>query len=206
MLPDPMDLNPEDWDRLAEQMLNGDEAAISAVFQRFAQRLLEQATARLDPRLRAVIDPEDIVLSAFRSFLIGWRAGRIRFIDWQQLWGLLALIVERRCIREAREQFAQRNDRRRERSLQTDESGEVRQLADSLVSPENLVELRDLLSAVRAELQSDLHRAVFDRTLEGFTVGEISDALNYYDRGVERIRAQIRQILIRHLRDRPAAE
>ena len=49
----------------------GDEAAAEALFARYADRLTQLAASRLARRLAARIDPEDVVMSAYRSFFVG---------------------------------------------------------------------------------------------------------------------------------------
>ena len=56
----------------------GDEAAAEALFARYADRLTQLAASRLARRLAARIDPEDVVMSAYRSFFVGARRGGSR--------------------------------------------------------------------------------------------------------------------------------
>ncbi len=58
------------------------------LFERYVTRLTALARSRLSPALRRRLDPEDLVMSAFRSFFVGVRAGK-----WDRdgdLWSLLA--------------------------------------------------------------------------------------------------------------------
>jgi ECF sigma factor len=61
---------------LLERFRDGDEFAAEALFSRYFDRLTSLARSRLSARLASRTDPEDIVMSVYRSFFMGARAGR----------------------------------------------------------------------------------------------------------------------------------
>ena len=88
------------------------EVAQREVFGRYVTRLTALARSRLSPSLRRRLDPEDLVMSAFRSFFIGVREGK-----WSQegdLWSLLAMITLRKAARQARRHRAAQRSVQRE--------------------------------------------------------------------------------------------
>ena len=186
---------------LANRLQVNDPTALAEVFTRFLEPLMRVAHEHLDKRLRACVDPEDVVLSAFRSFFERLQAGTIQILEGQKLWSMLTVITVRKCIREARTHFKQSADRRRQISMDDHSSGAIWEIPDAATSPEIALEFQDVITSLRERLTNPIHQRILDLTLEGFSVGEISERLNYYDRGVERGRARIRELLRSILRE-----
>src|SRR5438105_4011275 len=86
---------------LLARFRQNDAAAAEALFQRYADRLTQLARSRLSRRLAARIDPEDVVLSAYRSFFVLAR-GEITLTQSGDLWRLLARITLRKVYRNVR--------------------------------------------------------------------------------------------------------
>ena len=68
---------PAAWTSLVllERFRGGDELAAEALFARYFERLTALARSRLSPRLARRTDPEDIVLSVYRSFFVEAQRG-----------------------------------------------------------------------------------------------------------------------------------
>jgi transposase-like protein len=65
--------------------------------------------------------------------------------------------------------------------------------------------LADATEAVMNRLGSEVKRRVFELSLQGYSVVEISQQLGYYERGVERVRAEVRALLQAMMADDPPA-
>src|SRR5262245_17682634 len=72
------------------------------VFEQFSRRLIGLARGHLDARLQHKVDPEDVVQSAYKSFLLRYGEGALAAEGWEGLWGLLTLITIRKCADRAR--------------------------------------------------------------------------------------------------------
>src|SRR5205814_1905623 len=68
---------PDSSAELVARIRAGDEQAEDALFQRFTERLIAKAAARLSPKLARRVDPEDVVQSALATFFRKARDGRI---------------------------------------------------------------------------------------------------------------------------------
>jgi len=79
------------------------EQEAAARFATYTVRLAALVQSRLAPRYRARLDPEDVVASAWRSFLVGVREDRWR-LDAADLWPLLATLVSRKLLKQLRRQ------------------------------------------------------------------------------------------------------
>jgi DNA-directed RNA polymerase specialized sigma24 family protein len=178
------------FDVLQRRLRAGDQDAAGQVFRCFAQRLVALARSRLDRRLRQKVDPEDVVQSALRSFFLRCADGQFDFASTDQLWSLLVLFTVRKCRRQVERFQADRRDVRREAAPGDEEIGLARE-----PTPEEAALLADTVEQVMGRLDSALKRRVFEMSLQGYTVPEIGAALGYYERGVLRVRAEVRALL-----------
>ena len=101
---------PDAWTSLVllERFRGGDELAAEALFARYFERLTSLARSRLSTRLARRTDPEDIVLSVYRSFFVEAREGRYTLGRGGDLWRLLSSITRHKLLRQARHQSADR--------------------------------------------------------------------------------------------------
>jgi DNA-directed RNA polymerase specialized sigma24 family protein len=182
-------------DVLAEQLAAGQATAATALYERFSHRLIALARSRLDGRLKAKVDPEDVVQSALRSFFARAADGRLAAPDGDRLWGLLVLLTLRKCRKQARQHLAGRRDARREAAAG---AGGLEEVAlDREPTPEEAACLAETLEGVMAQLSAPVKRRVLEMSLQGYAVEEIAAELNYYERGVKRVRAEVRELLTR---------
>ena len=163
---------------LMDRLCTGDEAAAADVFHRFTHRLIALARAHLDSRLRAVVDPEDVIQSVFKSFFLRHARGKPIWGGWDGLWTLLALITVRKCGHRARRFDAARRDVRAEVTApgKTDESSVIEAFSDEPL-PEEAV----MLSEVVEQLLRDLGKRdgdILTLALQGYSAREISDRLD----------------------------
>lgn len=184
---------------LARGLAAGDDSAVGAVFEKYAHRLVALARSRLDPRLAARVDPEDVVLSALRSFILQCREGEVSFHDPERLWKMLAVITLRKCYRQRERHFAARRDVRRDADAGKEDDS-VSEGNDAVVpsrepTPEEAAQLTETVQEVMNRLDP-LKRQIFEMSLQGHDIAYIARELNYYERGVTRARAEIRALLV----------
>lgn len=184
---------------LLERYREGDDRAAEALFARYFERLTLLARSRLSPRLAQRTDPEDIVLSVYRSFFIEARAGRFTLSRGGDLWRLLAGITRHKLLRQARRQGADR--RAFDREVPLDRVDEGRLLASRPdPSPEEAVALADELEQVLARLDR-FARRVLELRLQGAALAEIAEDTGRSERSVRRSLAAIRERLSKRLDD-----
>src|SRR5262245_39777272 len=102
---------------LMARLRSGEEAAAREVFERFAGRLVALSRGRFSHLLARKVDPEDVVQSAFKSFFVRHRAGKLDVGDCDGLWNVLTLITLRKCADRAEYFLADRRDASREASV-----------------------------------------------------------------------------------------
>ena len=184
---------------LLERYHRGDDAAAEELFSRYFRRLTSLARARLSPRLARRTDPEDVVLSVYRSFFIGAREGRFTLNRGGDLWRLLASITKHKLLRQARFHGADRRSVDRESAL--DDAGTGPDFLDARgPTPEDAVALTDELERLFLGLDA-LGKRVLELRLQGELLSEIADETGRSERTVRRTLDRIRVILAEQLGD-----
>jgi RNA polymerase sigma-70 factor (ECF subfamily) len=181
---------------LMARLRDGEDAAAREVFCRYAGRLVGLARLHLDRRLLHRVDPEDVVQSAYKSFFLRQRDGRLEVGDWNSLWSLLTLITLRKCADRVQYLRAERRDIAREAPA-TPGQPEVGQLAvDREPLPEEAALLAETVEELFRTLDED-ERPILELSLQGYSVTEISEMLGRAQRSVRRLRERIRKRLER---------
>jgi DNA-directed RNA polymerase specialized sigma24 family protein len=179
----------------------GDGADIQRLWDRYFQRLVRLAGARLPSHCRRAFDEEDVAISAFQSFCD--RAGRGQFPrlnDRDDLWRLLATITVRKALDTMRHQTRQKRGGGQvlgESALLVGEEADGEAVAEILgrePSPEAIAEFADDYTRFLARLEDPALRSVALRRLEGHSTPEIARALEVSTKTVERKLQLIRAI------------
>ena len=184
---------------LLERFRGGDERAAEALFARYFERLTSLARSRLSTRLARRTDPEDIVLSVYRSFFVEAREGRYVPGRGGDLWRLLSSITCHKLLKRVRHERAARRSIDVEVPLdpvvETRISGRP---ADP--TPEDALALADELERAFSLLDS-FGRRVLELRLQGLQIATIADETGRSERSVRRALAQIRNLLADRLHD-----
>ncbi len=181
---------------LAGRLRLGEDDAAREVFQRFARRLLAVARRQIERRLAHKVDPESVVQSAFKSFFVRHREGKLQVSNWDALWGLLTLITLRKCADRAEHHRAARRDVAREACASDGQDLLGQSALDREPSPHEVVVLAETVERLFRDAD-EAERAVLELSLEGFTAAEISFQLGRALRTVHRLREQLRKRLER---------
>jgi RNA polymerase sigma-70 factor (ECF subfamily) len=184
-------------DGLVTRLSRGEKDAETEVFQRYAARLIALARTRLDPRLKARVDPEDIVQSVFQSFFVRRDEGKFSFDDSGGLWAILVTMTIRKCHRKWEYHTALQRDVRRETAPPAAREGEST-IAFEPPCPEPTLEEAAALSEMLEQLMARLDergRQVLTLRLQGHTIPQISDQVGRSERTVHRLLDDIRALL-----------
>jgi RNA polymerase sigma factor (sigma-70 family) len=184
---------------LLERYRGGDDLAADELFARYFSRLIALAKSRLSPRLTRRIDPEDIVLSVYRSFFVEAREGRYVLTRGGDLWRLLAAITRHKLLRQFRSATADRRSINAEVSFDAIEDGSSIE-GRTIPSAEDAAELADELEWVFSKLDP-FGRCVLELRLQGRLLSEIADETDRSERSVRRSIAQIRELMAGRLND-----
>jgi RNA polymerase sigma factor (sigma-70 family) len=164
------------------QVKDGQSDAVRPLLERYFQRLVELARARLQgvPGLAAY--DEDVALSAFKSLCLGAERDRFpRLADRDDLWRLLAVLTVRKAI------DLQRRRRPQEAGAET-----VEQLLSREPPPELAAEMSEEYRRLLDRLGDPQLQAIALWKVEGHTNEEIADRLGCAVRSVERKLHRIR--------------
>jgi RNA polymerase sigma factor (sigma-70 family) len=179
----------------------GDSAAAGRIFDRYVERLIALAAARLAPSLRRRVDPEDVVQSAYRSFFTHAREGQYLVDRSGDLWRLLAAITLHKLHGQIERHTAGRRDFRRERESTPPADGESVELPEAAAlqpSPAEAIALAEQFALVIHRL-GDEQRVVFERSLAGDSIDHIAKRLGRSARTIRRLLDQVRTELGREL-------
>lgn len=167
-----------------EQLKQGDRGNVGPLLDRYFQRLVSLASARL--RGQAQLDgyEEDVALSAFKSLCLGAEKGRYPDLqDRDQLWRLMAVITIRKTI----------DLQRRKRRDQPTDQELLQECLGREPSPDDVHEMSDQVRQLLDQLPSDELRTIALWKVEGLTNEEVAERLDCVVRTVERKLHQIRQ-------------
>ena len=178
---------------LLARFCRGEESAADQLFERYSQRLILLARARLSARLACKMDAEDVAMSAWRSFFIGARQEHFTLTAPGDLWRLLVSITLHKLYHQARHHAAGRRSITREKPLdQTPEN----LLPTSTTEPtvHEALALAEELEAVMANLDAE-GRRVLELRLQGEQIAAIGQLTNRSERTVRRILDHIRKLV-----------
>ena len=178
---------------ILDRYRQGDDQAAEEIFARYVARLTGLARARLSPKLAARTDPEDVVLSAYRSFFVGVRNGRYTLSRSGDLWRLLVSITMHKLYRQARRHQAA------SRAVAS-ESWEQVEFLDREPPPEEVVGIADELEFVLSRLDT-FGKRVLELRLQEESLAAISAETGRSERTVRRMLNTIRQSLSRRLEE-----
>jgi RNA polymerase sigma-70 factor (ECF subfamily) len=165
------------------------------VFDQFSRRLIGLARVHLGARLQRKVDAEDVVQSAYKSFLVRY-GDKPLAAEVEELWGLLTLITIRKCADRARYYQAECRDLQREGGAW----GSAGSNPASLVAvareptPDEAAELAETVTDLLQQLNGD-ERTIVELSLQGYSTQEISDETGRAERSVRRLRERVRKYL-----------
>ena len=179
--------------RLFASLVDGEPNAADDIFHRYLQRLTRLARTRLAPQLNARTAPEDIVMSAYRSFFVGAAAGRFRNDKAGDLWALLATIAMRKLYRTIAHHSAEKRAIDREQPI-PESQNEGHWFRSNQPTPDEAVALSDELEWLLASQTPD-HRRMLELRLQGFSMEEIAAEVGAAERTVRRVLQHVREQL-----------
>lgn len=166
----------------------GQEQAVTEIYNRFIDDLIRKATKNLDPKLRAKVDPESAVHSAYHSFCVRQQREEFSLHNWGQVYALLATITLRKCLNRNRYHHQQRRN-------ETDHVAfEDWQQAERGPSPEDEAINKELLDKSLAAFNDD-YRRMIDLYMQGNTTDQVAEEIGFSTRMVQRIVEQFQKRL-----------
>ena len=181
------------FDALMARLRSGEDEAAREVFECYAGRLVGLARRQFSPLLAKKVDPEDVVQSAYKSFFVRHRDGRLQVESRDGLWKLLTLITLRKCADRAEYFRAARRDAAKEAGGTPDHWLSA---LDREPRPEEAAILAETVEALFREVDVN-ERPILELSLQGYSVPEISEKLGRAERSVRRLRERIRRRLER---------
>ena len=186
----PSPASPSDGS-LLRRIQQGHSDASTALYLRYAKRLMAVAAARTSRDMAQRVDPEDIVQSVFRTFFRRATLGQYEVPEGEELWKLLLVIALNKV------RATGRHHRAAKRELGRTVGGAAYDLAAELQAGKDDAAL-NFLQMVIHDLMRDLpqaHRRMIELRIEGHEVNEIATAVQRSKRSVERELQEFRKRL-----------
>ncbi len=189
---DQVDDKSEEW---LQRLNSGDERAFEFLWNRFFRKMVAIAKQRIPQTHRGVRDEEDIALSAFKSFCLGFKAGD--YVETQSvdcIWPLLVRITINKANDHLRRNLRQKRDSSRNVQISpTDlEALAIEDDACGLDTAANEI-IASLIDSIQKTGDHDLMLIVLN-TLQGEPPSEIAKRMECSIRTVQRKLQTIRRI------------
>ena len=184
---------------LVASFRGGDEAAATALFERYFARLAALVRGRLGAKLRARVDADDVAMSAYRSFFVRAAAGQFELEESGDLWRLLARMALHKLSHQVERHTAEKRAVSHEERL-TDSNGLTRDIASLEPSPEEAAAVADELEFIMRSL-NETERRTLELRLQGELLEAIAAELGQSERTVRRTLAHVREIMLKRLPD-----
>lgn len=184
-------------------LANGDTTAAGPLWDRYFAELVRLASRKLCGVPLRDVDPEDIALSAMKSFYLGITNRKFDALkDRTDLWKLLVTITARKVTAHRRRHFAkkrgggmvrgesvfERND------TQQDNPDGIGNVLGTAPTPEFAVSVAEKCETLLRKLEDETLRRIAIMTLEGYRTEEIAKELDCAKRTIERKLSRIREI------------
>lgn len=176
---------------LLSQLQNGDDQAATALYRRYAERLLRLAEVHTGVGLTRCVEAEDVVQSVFRTFFRRAVSGHYSLPAGDELWKLFLVISLNKIRKKSDYHRAAKRDVQRTQTI-----------GDSQLSGDD--EASNILQITIDELISELpeaHRGVIRDRIQGFEVADMAERNQLSRRTVERILQSFRQRMRKELEE-----
>ena len=176
----------------------GDELATQKIWERFLDRLIRLADKKLKSK-RQRVDEEDVVQVAFAQFFRQVQEGRFSKInDRNDLWQILAMLVDRRAKDQDRRQRTEKagNGQVRNESIFMEKSDldGIAGVPEMVPTPELAVEMMEVFRNRLADLNDEKYEQIALLKMQGYSTAEIAQQLKSSTRTIERRLEKIREI------------
>jgi RNA polymerase sigma-70 factor (ECF subfamily) len=192
-------MSPSDsFTELMARLQAGEQQAATAVFQRFAGRLVALARSRLGTWLRGKADPEEAVQSAYKSFFLRYGEGQFHLESWDGLWALLVVLTVRKCNQRVAYWRSRCRAAAREAPAGPWDGAlaGLQEALDPSPTPEEAAVLTETVERLLRGLCAE-DREILELSLQGYTAAEVGERLGLAERTVRRVRARARKRLER---------
>lgn len=180
----------------------GDREASNELIQRYWDRVLQAASARLRDAGMRVVDGEDVAVSVFASLCR--RADENKFADSdledrEDLWNLLLRLIRNKSIDAFRRERAKKRGAGTVRgesafmNVNHDERLGIGEVEEIVAGPVERAAIAEQQAMLMEALNSDIVREVVMLRLEGHETPEIASRVGLSDRSVRRKIALARQ-------------
>lgn len=168
---------------------NGESIAAQKCWEAYYSRLVNLARVKLSDKKRTLQGPEDVALSALKSFCLGAEQGRFpRLDDRHDLWQILVMLTKRKAIDALRRESCRPDLVPLPRPHVENSTGglSIDDIIADEPTPQSIVALAEERQRLLAMLPDDLCRQVAELKLQNYTNVEIAAKLDRSVATIER--------------------
>jgi RNA polymerase sigma-70 factor (ECF subfamily) len=166
---------------LVRRYRDGEEAAATALYLRYARRLRALAAKRTGAAFAGRFDADDVVQAVFRTFFLGVRRNAYDVPPGGEIWGLLLVLALNKIRNQVDHHRAAKRD-----VGQTAAGSEVARHR-LLSRDESAAMFLRLVLDEQLEALPEANRAIVRMRMEGYDVAEIAERAGRSRRTVERV-------------------
>jgi RNA polymerase sigma factor (sigma-70 family) len=175
---------------LLQLYVAGESDAATAIFDRYAERLIALTRSRMAPKLRSRLDPQDVVQSAYLSFFVHAKENEYELAEPGDLWRLLASITLHKLYGQVEKHSAAK--RSIECDVPIDLSAKNISARDPL--PVEVVAAAEVMHLVINSLGDD-EKTILTLCLNGYSNDQIAAAIGKSERTVRRAFADVKRTI-----------
>ncbi len=187
--------------RWIEQVKVNDQEAAQRLYERYLQRLAEQARKKMTGATRRMADEEDVAHTALASFFSQIRQGSFpQLANRYDLWQVLVMLTNRRIADLQRRRYCLKRGAGREvgesaiSPCPAEACRALEQVVGREPEPEMAAEMEELCQRLLDRLEDPLLKQIATLKLEGYDHAEIAGRLGCVRRTVQRKLLLIREI------------
>lgn len=183
---------------LLQAWREGNQLAAQTLVRRYMARLTALARARLSRKLARRLDPEDVVMSAWRSFFAA--AGRfdVHVPEDDSLWPLLVTVTLRKLNRQAARHSAAR--RAVDSEMAANDESEWQDIVTRDPTPDEAALVTDEVERLMGQL-SPQDRAILACRLQGEDQKAVASEIGCSERTVRRSLQHVRDVFLKNQLD-----
>lgn len=167
----------------------GEDDASTAIYSRYAERLMSLARSNMGEDLSARVDAEDIIQSVFRTFFRRLSDGQYLVPEGDELWKLLLVIALNKVRMVAKYHRAEKRDVAHTEAISDQDKLQVADASEIL---------RLTIDEILAPM-AEVNRRVIRLRIDGYEIAEITSKVTVSRRTVERVLQSFRVKLRRAL-------
>jgi RNA polymerase sigma-70 factor, ECF subfamily len=189
-----MENSNDPWKRIIDGLRSGDDRVVREFCHKYGDALERIAGKHLPRGLRRRVEPEDVVQSAYRTFLRRAGGGEFKLSDSEDLWRLLCAITLNKVRQQARFHLRKKRGMQRETAMDDSASVSAWSPSDDAPTPDEAAAFKEQFEQVMSRLDEE-QRKIVELRLTDRTHTEAAEVMGCSERTVRRLLKEVQKKL-----------